>query len=52
MQESKELVKPYEQTFFTAVPTKFTKYTRVSILYQIYRFIVLNIKILRMVRKH
>lgn len=46
------LRKPYEQSFYTAVPTGFTKFRRTNIIWQFYRFIVINIKILRMVRLH
>lgn len=44
--------KPYEQSYFPPVPTKLTKFFRTNILYQLFRFIILNIKMLRMVRKH
>ncbi len=43
---------PYEQNYYPPVPTKLTRWSRVSLLWQSFRFIVLNIKILRMVRKH
>ncbi|MBK7229663.1 MAG: hypothetical protein IPH97_12560 [Ignavibacteriales bacterium] len=44
--------KPYEQTYYPPVPTGFTKYMRTNLLYQFFRFLVINIKMLRMVRKH
>ncbi len=44
--------KPYEQTYYPPVPTKFTQKLRVNFLYQFFRFMVLNLKMLRMVRKH
>ncbi|MBI2418649.1 MAG: hypothetical protein HYV28_12260 [Ignavibacteriales bacterium] len=47
-----ETRKPYEQTYYPPVPTKLTKFFRTNIFYQFFRFVVLNIKMLRMVRKH
>jgi len=44
--------KPYDQDSFTPIPTKFTKGIRTCVFYQILRFIVLNIRMLRMIRKH
>ena len=43
---------PYEQDYYPPVPTRFTRWLRKNLLWQIWRFIQLNIKILRMVRKH
>jgi hypothetical protein len=43
---------PYEQTFYPPVPTGFTKRMRTFLPWQLFRFVVLNIKMLRMVRKH
>gem|GEM_PF-575058 len=43
---------PFEQTYFPPVPTKFTLFLRKNFIYQFFRFIVLNLKLLRMVRKH
>lgn len=44
--------KPYEQSYFPPVPTKLTKFFRTNLIYQFIRFILINIKMLRMVRKH
>lgn len=44
--------KPYEQNYYPPVPTKFTKFMRTNLIWQFFRFIVINIKMLRMVRKH
>jgi len=44
--------KPFEQSYYPPVPTKFTKFFRTNIVYQFFRFLILNIKMLRMVRKH
>ncbi len=46
------LRKPYEQSYFPPVPTKLTKFFRTNFIYQLFRFIIINIKMLRMVRKH
>jgi hypothetical protein len=43
---------PYEQSYYPPVPTKWTQFFRTNLLWQFFRFLVLNIKILRMVRKH
>lgn len=43
---------PYEQSFYPAVPTPLTKAMRTNLLWQVFRFVILNIKMLRMVRKH
>lgn len=44
--------KPFEQSYYPPVPTGFTKYFRTNLIYQFFRFLILNIKMLRMVRKH
>ena len=44
--------KPYEQNYFPPIPTEFTKRSRTNIFYQLIRFIVLNIRMLKMIRKH
>jgi len=44
--------KPYEPESYPPIPTEFTKKSRTNLLYQIIRFVVLNIRMLRMVRKH
>jgi len=46
------LRKPFEQSYYPPVPTKFTKFLRTNFLFQILRFTILNLKMLRMVRKH
>jgi hypothetical protein len=43
---------PYEKEFYPPVPTGFTKSMRSNLLWQLFRFCVINIKMLRMVRKH
>ncbi len=44
--------KPFEQNYYPPVPTGRTLYFRTSICYQVVRFLLLNLKILRMVRRH
>lgn len=43
---------PYEKNYYPPVPTGFTKWRRVSKIWQFFRFLALNIKMLSMVRKH
>ncbi|VBB43757.1 hypothetical protein TRIP_D210036 [uncultured Paludibacter sp.] len=47
--DSREYTVPYSQTSFATEPTKWTKFVRTCILYQIIRFFVLNLKIMRIV---
>ena len=49
---SQESPKPYEQDFYPPVPTEFTVKSRTNLVYQLLRFAVLNIRMLKMVRKH
>lgn len=42
---------PYEQAYYPPVPTKLTKYSRTSIIWQLYRFFVINYKTLKVVAK-
>lgn len=44
--------RPFEQSYYPPVPTNFTKFLRTNFLYQFLKFLILNIKMLRMVRKH
>ncbi len=43
---------PYEQNYYPPMPTATTKYFRTNLVYQFFRFLMINIKMLRMVRKH
>lgn len=43
---------PYSQRYFPPVPTRATRFLRTNLLWQAVRFLVLNAKMLRMVRKH
>ena len=51
MKEIEKNVKPYEQSFTTMVPTSFVLAMRKNLLWQFIRFIVINIKMLIVVRK-
>jgi len=51
MNQIEERVKPYEQNFTTMVPTRFVKFMRTCIPWQIIRFIAINIKMLIVVSK-
>ncbi|MCB0281357.1 MAG: hypothetical protein H6627_06960 [Calditrichae bacterium] len=44
--------KPYEQNYYPPVPTSFVKKSRTNLLWQLWRFLIINLKVLRMVRKH
>jgi len=44
-------IKPYDPSFETMVPTPFVKFMRKCVLWQIIRFIVINIKMLLVVAK-
>ena len=47
-----EIRKPFEQSYYPPLPTPFTKALRTNLIWQFFRFIVINLKILRMVRMH
>lgn len=43
---------PFGQNYYAPVPTPFTQWLRTNPLWQLFRFLVINVKMLRMVRKH
>jgi hypothetical protein len=43
---------PFGQSYYPPVPTGMTRYFRTNLLWQFVRFVIINAKILRMVRKH
>jgi hypothetical protein len=43
---------PYEQNYYPPVPLPFTRAMRTNPVWQFFRFMVLNMKMLRMARKH
>jgi hypothetical protein len=42
-----ETHEPYRQDYYPPIPTRFTIYRRRSILWQLFRFFAINVKILR-----
>ena len=44
-------VRPYEETFYPPVPGRWVKFLRTCVLWQLVRFAMINIKMLRMIAK-
>jgi hypothetical protein len=42
---------PYQQAYYPPKPTKFTCYMRKSVPWQIVRFIIINLKMLKLMAK-
>ncbi|HRE99770.1 MAG TPA: hypothetical protein PLI18_04570 [Pirellulaceae bacterium] len=42
---------PYEQAYYPPVPTWFTRYRRNSLIWQLFRFAVINLKMMILLRK-
>jgi hypothetical protein len=42
---------PYKQAYYPPVPTRFTRYMRTSLVWQFFRFIIINFKILKLLFK-
>jgi hypothetical protein len=42
---------PYLQAYYPPVPTGFTKYMRNSLIWQFYRFLVINYKMIKLMSK-
>ena len=42
---------PYQQAYYPPAPTGFTRYMRTSLIWQSIRFIVINLKILKLMAK-
>ena len=51
MQQIEETVKPYDQNFTTMVPTGFVKFFRTCLIWQAIRFVLINLKMIRVVQK-
>jgi ABC-type transport system involved in cytochrome c biogenesis permease subunit len=51
MNEIEKYVKPYDNNFTTMVPTNFVIKMRTCKIWQLIRFIIINIKMLIVVRK-
>ena len=44
-------IKPYSQNDFTPIPSAFTKFRRNCVIWQFFRFIVINIKMTVLILK-
>ncbi len=42
---------PYQQAYYPPAPTGFTRFMRTCLIWQFYRFLVINAKILRLIVK-
>lgn len=51
MKQIEKYVKPYDTNFTTMVPTNFVRFMRTCLIWQFIRFIMINIKMLIVVRK-
>ncbi|MDD5405448.1 MAG: hypothetical protein PHE73_00745 [Sulfurovaceae bacterium] len=51
MKQIEKYVKPYDANFTTMVPTNFVKMMRTCVIWQFIRFVIINIKMLVVVRK-
>ena len=41
---------PYQQAYYPPLPTGFTRYMRQNLLWQAIRFVVINLKMLKLMR--
>lgn len=39
---------PYQQAYYPPTPTRFTRFMRTCVLWQVWRFIVINVKMLKL----
>ncbi|WP_201353240.1 hypothetical protein [Hydrogenimonas urashimensis] len=51
MEHIEKNIKPYEPSFTTMVPTNVVRFFRTCLIWQFIRFIIINIKMLQVVRK-
>jgi len=51
MKHIEKYIKPYDQNFTTMIPTNFVRFMRTCVIWQIVRFIVINLKMLTVVKK-
>lgn len=42
---------PYQQAYYPPTPTGFTRFMRTCLIWQFYRFLVINIKMLKLIAK-
>lgn len=51
MQRENSNREPYQQAYYPPAPTPLTLYMRTSIVWQVFRFMVINLKILLLMSK-
>jgi len=51
MQKLEDVIKPYDQNFTTMVPTPMVKFFRTCVIWQFFRFVAINIKMIIVVLK-
>ena len=51
MEEIEKNIRAYDQNFTTMVPTNFVRAMRTNLIWQFFRFVVINLKMLVVVRK-
>lgn len=42
---------PYQQAYYPPVPTGITRYLRTSVAWQLFRFVVINLKMLKLMSR-
>ena len=42
---------PYQQAYYPPVPTGITRYLRTSVVWQLFRFMVINLKMLKLMSR-
>ncbi len=42
---------PYEQAYYPPMPTRLTRFMRRCVLWQVLRFVIINFKMLRLMRR-
>jgi len=43
--------KPYQQAYYPPIPTRATRFWRTNVLYQMWRFVVINLKMMRVITR-
>ena len=51
MEHIEKYIKPYDDNFTTMVPTNFVRFMRTCIIWQAIRFVIINLKMLAVVKK-
>ena len=51
MKQIEKRVKPYDQNFTTMIPGKLVRFMRTCLIWQVIRFIVINVKMIIVVNK-